>query len=53
MRLATIRKPVNDLQINLAVQALNLHTNDLYSSMSAHVYIIGERLFTLQEVECG
>jgi len=53
MCLATIRKAVNDLQIYLAVQALNLHTDDLYCAVSTHAYIISERPFTLQEVGCG
>ena len=50
MRLTTIRQAVNDLQINLAVQTLELHLDDLNGAMFTHVHIIGERTFTLQGV---
>ena len=53
MRLAAVRQTVDDLQVDLAVQTLDLHANDLYCSMSAHACIIGERTFTLQGVGCG
>lgn len=53
MGLTTIRKAMNDLEINLAIQALDLHLDNLDCVMSAHAYIIGERAFTLQEERCG